>query len=60
MFDRAPDPTKAAACCCQLIQAYLADPEHVDWNDVQTALDAALDAFGLPATFIEENEMRAA
>ncbi|CAN7742083.1 hypothetical protein [Neorhizobium sp. LjRoot104] len=54
MFDHLPDPTKAAECCCQLIQAYLSDPEHVDWSDVQTAVDTALEAFDLPPTFFEE------
>ncbi|WP_430246430.1 hypothetical protein ACQY1M_24945 (plasmid) [Neorhizobium sp. DAR64861/K0K2] len=54
MFDQVPEPTKAAECCCQLIQAYLSDPEHVDWGDVQTAVNTALEAFDLPPTFFEE------
>ncbi len=60
MFDHLPDPTKAAECCCKLIQAYLSDPdpdpdpEHVDWSDVRTAVNTALEAFNLPPTFFEE------
>lgn len=54
MFDHLPDPTEAAECCCKLIQAYLSDPEHVDWSDVRTAVNTALEAFNLPPTFFEE------
>lgn len=54
MLDSAPDPTLAAESCCQLINAYLSDPEHVDWNDVQKALDTALKACDLPPTSIED------
>lgn len=56
MFDHLPDPTKAAEYCCKLIQAYLADPdpEHVDWSDVRTAVNTALEVFNLPPTFFEE------
>lgn len=43
-----PDPTLATEGCCQLINAYLSDPEHVDWDAVQKALDTALKAFDLP------------
>jgi hypothetical protein len=39
MIERTPDPTLAAQSCCQLIHAYFNDPEHVDWEDVQEALD---------------------
>ncbi len=54
MLDSVPDPTLAAESCCQLINAYLNDLEHVDWDDVQKALDTALKAFDLPPTYIEE------
>lgn len=54
MLDSEPDPTLAAESCCQLINAYLSDPEHVDWDDVQKALDTALKAFDLRLTYIEE------
>lgn len=49
-----PDSTLAAESCCQLINAYLSDPEHVDWDEVQKALDTALKAFDLPQTHFEE------
>jgi TRAP-type C4-dicarboxylate transport system substrate-binding protein len=48
-----PDPAKAAQACRTLIRAYGVDPSHVDWSDVQDALQQALDAFRLPETFIE-------
>lgn len=58
MLDSVPDPTLAAESCCQLINAYLSDPEHVDWDDVQKAPDTALKAFDLPPTCIEEANQR--
>lgn len=58
MLDSVPDPTLAAESCCQLINAYLNDPEHVDWDDVQKALDTALKAFDLPPTHFEEASQR--
>ena len=42
MLDSEPDPTLTAESCCQLINAYLGDPEHVEWDEVQKALDTAL------------------
>ena len=54
MLDSAPEPTLAAESCCQLINAYLKDPEQVDWEDVQQALDTALKALNLPPIYIEE------
>ena len=58
MLDSEPGPTLAAESCCQLINAYLSDPEHVDWDDVQKALDAALKAFDLPPTYLEDAAQR--
>jgi hypothetical protein len=49
-----PLPPKAA----ELINAYLSDPEHVDWDDVQKALDTALKAFDLPPTYLEDATQR--
>ncbi|EJE6497693.1 hypothetical protein LWQ05_004129 [Salmonella enterica] len=48
-----PDPAHAAEACRILIGAYMEDPSHVDWNDVQEALGKALAAFQLPPDFIE-------
>lgn len=48
-----PDPAKAADACRILIRAYLAEPEHVDWSDVQDALAKALQAFALPPDYVE-------
>jgi len=58
MFDRTPDPTLAAEACCKLISAYLAGHEAVEWSDVQDALSAALKAFDLPETYIEDRAER--
>lgn len=58
MLDDTPDPTLAAESCCQLISAYLNDPDHVDWEDVQEALATALRAFNLPTSYIEEASQR--
>lgn len=41
-------PERAADACRLLIEAYMHNPEQVDWSDIQIALDAALEAFGLP------------
>ncbi|WP_349962906.1 hypothetical protein [Rhizobium sp. ZPR3] len=54
MFDQTTDPTLAAEVCCKLISAYLAGDEAVEWSDVQDALNAALIAFDLPPSFIED------
>ncbi|MBZ2461372.1 hypothetical protein IPS27_20695 [Xanthomonas perforans] len=48
-----PDPARAADACRALIRAYVLDPSHVDWSDVQVALDRALAAFNLPADYVE-------
>jgi len=40
-------PDHASQACRILIRAYAADPQHVDWADVQDALAEALAAFGL-------------
>lgn len=58
MLDSDPDPTLAAKSCCQLINSYLSDPEHVDWDEVQKALDIALKAFDLPPTYLEDAAQR--
>jgi hypothetical protein len=39
--------------CAALILAYCNNPEHVDWSDVQSALEEALKAFKLPHNFPE-------
>jgi hypothetical protein len=39
--------------CAALILAYCNNPEHVDWSDVQSALEEALKAFELPTDFPE-------
>jgi|GEM_PF-1102689 len=54
MFDQNPDPTLAAEACCKLISAYLAGHESVEWSDVHDALNAALKAFDLPQTIVED------
>lgn len=48
MVDDACDPTEAAERCCKLIQAYLRRDADVELTEVETALDIALTAFGLP------------
>jgi hypothetical protein len=48
MVDEACDTTDAAERCCKLIQAYLRRDADVEWTEVETALDIALTAFGLP------------
>lgn len=45
------DAEEAADACRILIRAYLRDPEHVDWSDVQGALLHALLAFNLPEDY---------
>lgn len=49
-----PLPSLAADACRLLILAYKSGHQHVDWNDVQEALAKALEAFGLPASYIED------
>lgn len=49
-----PDPRLAAEASRLLIEAYLDDPEDVDWDDIQRALDVALRAFSLPEDFPEQ------
>ncbi|PTE06617.1 hypothetical protein [Mesorhizobium helmanticense] len=51
-LDHSPDNRHTLACR-KLIAAYAENHEHVDWADIQDALAVALDAFGLPGTFIE-------
>lgn len=46
-------PERAADACRLLIEAYMYNPEQVDWSDIQIALDAALEAFGLPEDYPE-------
>ena len=46
-------PERAADACRLLIEAYMHNPEQVDWSDIQIALDAALEAFGLPEDYPE-------
>uniref|UniRef100_A0A8R1E7G4 ParB domain-containing protein n=1 Tax=Caenorhabditis japonica TaxID=281687 RepID=A0A8R1E7G4_CAEJA len=54
-----PDPAHAAEACRILIGAYIEDPSHVDWNDVQEALGRAL-AMSPNVRHIESiNELRA-
>lgn len=48
------DQDEAADACRILIRAYLRDPEHVDWSDVQGALAHALLAFNLPEDYPEQ------
>lgn len=50
-LDHQPDCAMAAEACRLLIHAYGQNHEHVDWSDVQAALDKALEAFDLPADF---------
>jgi hypothetical protein len=50
---RTPTPSLAADACRLLILAYKDGHEHVDWSDVQQALDKALQAFDLPPEFVE-------
>jgi hypothetical protein len=38
-------------CARNLIAAYAANPQQVEWEDVQTSLSHALTAFGLPESF---------
>lgn len=47
-------PERAADACRLLIEAYMHNPEQVDWSDIQFALDAALEAFGLPEDYPEK------
>ncbi|TIT21044.1 MAG: hypothetical protein E5W70_18575 [Mesorhizobium sp.] len=47
-----PDTRLAALACRKLIAAYAENHEHADWADIQE-LAVALEAFGLPGTFIE-------
>ena len=47
-------PERAADACRLLIEAYMHNPEQVDWSDIQIALDAALEAFGLPEDYPEK------
>ncbi|MFT4159791.1 hypothetical protein [Shinella sp.] len=47
-------PGRAADACRLLIEAYMHNPEQVDWSDIQIALDAALEAFGLPEDYPEK------
>lgn len=47
-------PERAADACRLLIEAYIHNPEQVDWSDIQIALDAALEAFGLPEEYPEK------
>ncbi len=49
----APIPRLAALACRKLIFAYVENPEQVRWEDIQDALAVAIEAFGLPANFIE-------
>ncbi|WP_430442281.1 hypothetical protein [Shinella sp.] len=46
-------PERAADACRLLIEAYMHNPEQVDWSDIQIALDAALEAFCLPEDYPE-------
>jgi len=48
MVDDECDPTDAAERCCKFPQAYLRRDADVEWAEVETALDIALTAFGLP------------
>lgn len=48
------NPEAAAEAARILIRAYAQDPQDVDWNDVQQALERALEAFGLPETYPED------
>lgn len=48
-------PERAADACRLLIEAYMHNPEQVDWSDIQIALDAALEAFGLPEDYPEKH-----
>lgn len=54
MVDDACDPTDAAERCCKLLQAYLRHDADVEWTEIETALDIALTAFGLPPTNTNE------
>lgn len=51
---RVEHPERAADACRLLIEAYMYNPEQVDWSDIQIALDAALEAFGLPEDYPEK------
>src|ERR1700730_10506549 len=51
---RIVDATAASLACVTLINAYCRNPEHVDWEDVQLALDHALRAFRLPGNYPEK------
>ncbi|MER8873123.1 hypothetical protein NKI04_24975 [Mesorhizobium sp. M0814] len=42
-----------APACCKLINAYVENPHMSSWADIQDALTVALEAFGLPGTFID-------
>ncbi|SER27220.1 hypothetical protein SAMN05216548_11451 [Faunimonas pinastri] len=44
----------AQVACRTLVNTYCNDPEDVDWSDVQTALQAALRAFGLPSDYPDQ------
>lgn len=50
-LEQEPRADLAAEACRLLITAYAKNPEHVDWSDVQTALDMALKAFDLPSDY---------
>ena len=45
-LDSVLHPDHAGTACRILIRAYAADPEYVDWSEVQEALAEALAAFG--------------
>jgi hypothetical protein len=52
------DAARGREACIRLIESYVADPEDVDWEDVQNALEEALRAFGLPPDYPEEEHAR--